>query len=61
VPFAFTGRLVRLTVDRGPSTVTRESLADLQRLLAARSLPLVGGLIGDMEDFVQRMQAGNRP
>ena len=61
VPFAFTGRLVRLTVDLGASTVTPEALADLQRLLAARNVPLVGGLIGDVEDFVQRMQQGSGP
>ena len=61
VPFAFTGRLVKLTVDRGASTVTPESLADLQRLLAARQIPLVGGLVGDLEDFVQRMEAGRGP
>ena len=61
VPFPFNGRLVKLTFDLGPSTVTPQAMADLQRLLAARNLPLVGGLIGDLEDFVQRMQAGSGP
>ncbi|MEO3471761.1 arylsulfatase [Roseomonas sp. CAU 1739] len=61
VPFAFTGRLVKVTVDLGASTVTPESLRDLQRMLEARNLPVVGGLIGDMEDFVQRMEQGRGP
>jgi arylsulfatase len=61
VPFAFTGRLVKLTVTPGASNVTPQALEDLQRLLAARDLPLIGGLIGDVEDFVQHMEQGSGP
>jgi len=61
VPFAFTGRIVKITIDLGASTVTPQALQDLQRLLAARNVPVVGGLIGDFEDFVQRMQQGSGP
>jgi arylsulfatase len=61
VPFNFTGRLIKLTVDLGLSTVTPEAMSDLQRMLAARNLPIIGGLIGDLEDFVQRMEQGRGP
>jgi len=61
VPFPFTGTLGKLTIDLGATTVTPEALSDLNKLLAARDLPIIGGLIGDFEDFVQRMQQGNGP
>ena len=61
VPFAFTGRIAKITIDLGDSTVTPEALHNLQMLLAARNLPIVGGLIGDLEDFVQKMQQGQGP
>lgn len=61
VPFAFTGRLAKLTIDLGESTVTPQAMHDLQMMLAARNLPIVGGLIGDFEDFLQRMQQGSGP
>jgi arylsulfatase len=61
VPFPFTGKLEKLTIDLGPTTVTPEALRDLNKLLAARELPVVGGLIGDFEDFLQRMKQGSGP
>ena len=61
VPFAFTGKLVKLTIDLGASTVTPQAMHDLQMMLAARNVPIVGGLIGDFEDFLQRMQQGQGP
>jgi arylsulfatase len=61
VPFPFTGKLEKLTIDLGATTVTPEALSELNKLLAARDLPVVGGLIGDFEDFVQRMQQGRGP
>jgi arylsulfatase len=61
VPFAFTGTLVKLTVDLGASTATPEALRDLRRLLEAGNLPIVGGLITDIEGFVQRMVQGSGP
>jgi len=61
VPFAFTGRLVKLTVDLGPTTVTPQALEDLQRLMAATHAPIVGGFIADLEDFIKQVQQGNGP
>lgn len=50
-----------VTIDLGATTVTPETLSELNKLLAARDLPVVGGLIGDFEDFMQRMQQGRAP
>jgi arylsulfatase len=61
VPFPFTGKLEKLTIDLGPTTITPEALAQLNKLLAARNLPVIGSLVGDFEDFLQRMKQGNGP
>jgi arylsulfatase len=61
VPFPFTGKLEKLTIDLGPTTITPEALAQLNKMLAARNLPMVGGLVGDFEDFLQRMKQGSGP
>lgn len=61
VPFPFTGKLDKLTIDLGATTMTPEALKELNKLLAARQLPVVGGLIGDFEDFLQRMKQGKGP
>jgi hypothetical protein len=58
-PFPFSGKMEKLTIDLGPTTTTPEALAQLNKLLAARDLPVVGGLVGDFEDFMQRMKQGN--
>jgi len=59
VPFAFTGRLVKLTIDLGPTTVTPQALEDLQRLMAATQIPIVGGFIADLEGFIKEIEQGN--
>jgi hypothetical protein len=56
-----TGKLVKLTVDLGETTVTPEALHDLQEVMAARGIPIIGWLVGDFEDFIQRMKQGNGP
>jgi hypothetical protein len=61
VPFDLTARLVKLTIDLGPTTVTPQALEDLQRLMAATQTPIVGGFIADLEGFIKQMQQGNGP
>ena len=61
MPFPFSGKLEKLTIDLGATTITPEALHQLNELLAARDLPVIGGLIGDFEDFMQRMQQGRGP
>ena len=61
VPFDLTARLVKLTIDLGPTTVTPQALEDLQRLMAATQIPIVGGFIADLEGFIKQMQQGNGP
>jgi len=61
VPARFNGKIAKLTIDLGASTVTPEALKELNRMLAARNLPVIGGLIGDFEDFMQRMEQGRGP
>ena len=61
VPFDLTGRLVKLTIDLGPTTVTPQALEDLQRLMAATQIPIVGGFIADLEGVIKQMRQGNGP
>jgi hypothetical protein len=49
--------LEKLTIDLGATTKTAEALKVLD-LLAARELPVIGSLVGDFDDFLQRMKQG---
>jgi hypothetical protein len=53
--------LEELTIDLGVTTITPEALKELNKLLAARELPVIGSLVGDFEDFFQRMKQGAGP